>query len=367
MDPVLQEIIQLEKEYRHDELFSGLSSVNEAASKIDLINRMVALLDDSSMEDAARESISNLIIARAMSPECAATILCISYPEDQKKYVILSQLFKERSFEDYAVFQAVYFARKYAEADYNYHLYDKYKVINEKYRMLYKDLEPDLLRGRGAVYTVITGGYDDLRTPEYIDNAWDYYCFTDDPDKYSSSIWKIRLLENDCSYDNTRLQRYAKMHPFELLPDYDYTVYVDGKFAITGNLREYVSVFSRGKPMLCFPHPDRQKLEDEVMAIKIRQGKNADVRDEMDLQVGFYRDEGYSDSVPLVESACLIRRNHDENVNRVMEDWWQEVQTRSNRDQLSLGYVCWKNNFSFDISALDIYDNNYLKFYVHNK
>ena len=32
-----------------------------------------------------------------------------------------------------------------------------------------------------VVYTAITGNYDELITPEYINKDWDYICFTDNP------------------------------------------------------------------------------------------------------------------------------------------------------------------------------------------
>lgn len=32
---------------------------------------------------------------------------------------------------------------------------------------------------RSVVYTCLTGGYDSLKEHRYIDNDWDYVCFTD--------------------------------------------------------------------------------------------------------------------------------------------------------------------------------------------
>ncbi len=370
MNYSIHNISQLEKEYGHTELYSGVNGEKEVQSKLEMICKALALIstsDDKSLSDMAAKSIAELINAHAFSPECAAYVLFQNFPEDTDKYICLASLYKNRSMEDYAVFQAIYFTQKYEKANYELHIFDKYKVINSKYINRYGKTETGVFTGKGAVYTVITGGYDDLRDPAYVDTQWDYYCFTDDPENYRSNVWTLRKLDKMIKNDKVRSQRYAKTHPYELLPEYDYTIYVDGKFMITGDLREYISVFSRGSSMLCFPHPDRQKLEDEVEAIKIWQNKAPDVRNELDEQVEFYRQERYKDSVPMVESACLVRQNHDDKLNKVMEGWWNEIMTRSNRDQLSLGYICWKQGYQFDISALDIYDNRYLKYYVHNK
>ena len=45
-----------------------------------------------------------------------------------------------------------------------------------------------------VVYTAITGYYDGLITPEYINKDWDYICFTDNPD-LTSDFWQIRKME----------------------------------------------------------------------------------------------------------------------------------------------------------------------------
>lgn len=368
MDPIIREITELEIEYGHRELYSGIRE-EEVAGKIDVICKTLGLIGKCSsdaMQTAALESVLGLIDSRALSPECLAYLLFATYPDDIDKYAVLAPLYKNRSMEDYAVFQAVYFARQFAKTNYDLHVFDKYKIINEKYRSRYGKTEQKTFVGRCAVYTVITGRYDDLRDPAFINPKWDYYCFTDDPDGYRSEVWNIRKLDH-LENDPSRTQRYAKTHPFLLLQEYDYTIYIDGKFCITGDIGEYMSMFSRGSSMLCFPHPDRQVLEDEVEAIKIRQGKAIGTEDELDKQVAGYRQDGYRDDVPLVESACLIRSNHDNKLNAVMEDWWNEILTKTDRDQLSLGYVCWKNGYSFDISPLDIYDNEYMKFYPHSR
>ena len=119
--------------------------------------------------------------------------------------------------------------------------------------------------------------------------------------------------------------------------------------------------------MLCFPHPSRQKLEDEVEAIKsLRVNVSPGQWTEYDEQVAQYRGDGYTDSEPLVETGCLIRSNRNELLNKVMEDWWKEIITKTQRDQLSLGYVCWKNCYKFDISMLRVCNNMYMNYNDHN-
>lgn len=41
---------------------------------------------------------------------------------------------------------------------------------------------------RSVVYTCLTGGYDSLKEHRYIDNDWDYVCFTDNKELLASII-----------------------------------------------------------------------------------------------------------------------------------------------------------------------------------
>ena len=67
----------------------------------------------------------------------------------------------------------------------------------------------------------------------------------------------------------------------------------------------------------------------------------------------------------MVDTACLVRANRDPILRKVMEDWWKEVRDRTFRDQLSFGYICWKNKYEFDLCELYVYDNPYLKVKAH--
>ncbi len=233
MDYSILHISQLESEYGHRELYNGVDSEKEVRSKLEVFCRTLALIGkngDKSLADMASKSMAELINAHALSPECAAYILFQSFPEDREKYIFLASLYKNRSPEDYAVFQAIYFAQKYEKVNYELHVFDKYKVINGKYINRYGNTGTGVFTGKGAVYTVITGGYDDLRDPAYVDPQWGYYCFTDNPDNYRSDVWTLCKLDKMIKNDKVRSQRYAKTHPYELLPEYDYTIYVDGKF-----------------------------------------------------------------------------------------------------------------------------------------
>ena len=213
-----------------------------------------------------------------------------------------------------------------------------------------------VFHGKGVVYTVITGGYDVLREPEYVNDDYDYICFTDNTELHSN-IWEIRYIENPESLDNTRLARKHKILCHHLLPEYDYSIYVDGKIQIIGNWKEYIAKYSKGSAMLCFPHHMRQCVYDEAQICTALNLDNAEI---INQQVEGYRQEGYPANNGLLDTACLVRSHTDECLQRVMESWWKEVKEKSKRDQLSIGYACWKNKFHYDLSDLFIYQNEYV-------
>lgn len=371
MNSIVEEILSLEKEYGHTELYCGAADESEVLDKLGLLCSMMKYVGDDNDPDTieqAMEPIIKLITAHALSPECAAYILFLQYPDDDYKYAHFERLYKDRSGEDRLIFRAVFYKFKYDEAYNELHLFDRYIPINKQYITRYGSDKAEAFTGKGAVYTVITGGYDNVCDPVFIDPGFDYYCFTDDPDSLSSNVWNIRKLEHIVENDTVRTQRYAKMHPHLLLPEYDYTIYIDGNFTIKGDLKEYINLFSRGKSMLLFPHSSRSTLAEEVRAIKeLRLRIDPNIRNEYDEQIEQYMSEGYNDDEPLVENGCMVRSNRDEKLNAVMEDWWNELSTKTARDQLSIGYVCWKNHYKYDISALSIYYNDYIEYNSHMK
>lgn len=226
----------------------------------------------------------------------------------------------------------------------------------EKYSFYTKPLEL-AFQGKGVIYTVVTGGYDVLCDPEYIDREYDYVCFTDDSN-LTSDIWSIRYIENAEKLDQARLSRKYKILCHEFLGEYDYSIYVDGKVQIIGDLRKYVKAYSRGSAMLCFPHFVRECAYEEA---KVCAAIGKDAPDVIRKQMEGYVKEGYPVNNGLIDGACLVRKHNDGVLQKVMTCWWDEVKNKSRRDQLSIGYACWKNNFHYDLSDLYTYRNEFLR------
>lgn len=224
-----------------------------------------------------------------------------------------------------------------------------------------KEYKP--FQGKGVVYSAITGEYDNVKEPKYINPDFDYILFTDNPD-LKTRIWKVRLIDNPENLDNVRLSKRVKLLGHEYLAEYDYSVWVDGSMDIIGDVKEYIERYKRKEPMLNFNHHGSNCIYDEVKrCIKLRKDDGRI----MDEQIERYRVEGYPAHYGMTANGMIVRDIHNETVNRVMELWWEEIKNGSYRDQLSFNYVCWKENFMYDTCDLYICNNKYVRVCAHNK
>ena len=99
-----------------------------------------------------------------------------------------------------------------------------------------------------AVYTVLTGGYDSLQNPIYVDDDIDYYAFTDSDELIAQSndlAWNVIKLPSELDkYDNARKNRCLKInHDYALSltgKKYDYCIYVDSNCRIACDIKPLV-------------------------------------------------------------------------------------------------------------------------------
>lgn len=236
----------------------------------------------------------------------------------------------------------------------NEHDFDNSKFINRNV---------DFKNNKCVVYTAITGGYDNLIDPEYIDPNFDYICFTDDPN-LKSNVWEIRLMD----YEDTNIVRKARQYkilPHKYLADYDYSFWIDGGMKIVGDLRNYVNSYLKETSMLVIKHIRRNCIYEESKAC-IRMNK--DSAEIIVNQINRYDESNYPKENGLIESGFLFRKHNDKEVIKVMEDWFKELEENSVRDQLSFNYVAWKNKFHYDLSDILVLRNQYVVHSLkHNK
>ncbi len=242
-----------------------------------------------------------------------------------------------------------------------------YKNLNKKYSERFYESanrQKDLFKGKGVVFSAVIGQYDNIRSPEFINDNLDYILFTDS-DLIKSDVWNVVVVDNQENLDNTKLARKIKIvGGYEYLDNYDYTIWIDGKLQITGNITDYIENYSIDSPILCFNHYVSDDIYEEAESC-IMMGR--DDPDIIKAQINRYRIEGYPEHSGLVDSCMLVRDNKNDRLKKTMYDWWNEVKNGSKRDQLSFNYVCWKNQILYDSSPLVSFDNEYVKTFDHGQ
>ncbi len=201
-----------------------------------------------------------------------------------------------------------------------------------------------------AVYTGIFGGYDNIHLPEVSPPNIDYYFISDEkPEELGSYQWiPARSVIPGEITSPLKKNRYIKMHPHLLFPEYDYSVYVDGNIAIRKDVSSFIKKSKSG--ISAFRHPTRDCIFYESMTVvNYRLAAAEDVCRQMER----YLREGMPIHFGLLEMGVLAREHHNPVCIKIMEEWWREFNNGAQRDQLSFMYTVWKNKLtSDDIASL---------------
>lgn len=188
-----------------------------------------------------------------------------------------------------------------------------------------------------VVYTVQTGGYDRVQQPLVIDERFDYILFTDSDEEKEIGVWEVRKIPYS-NEDLTRLSRYPKMHPHELLCEYKASLYIDANIQIIGaNIYDrVVQCYEEGFEWAGIKHPFRDCIYDEAYFVY---GLDTEVK--ILEWCHKLRTENYPRHYGLFENN-IIFRSHNKNTQDVNLMWWNLYEEHTRRDQLTLYYILWK-------------------------
>lgn len=202
-----------------------------------------------------------------------------------------------------------------------------------------------MLEARRVVYTAIVGGKDRLRDPLYQLPDVDYICFSDDS-TLRSKVYDIRPLPWQEASPRLSARR-IKLLPHLLFPEHGQSLWIDGSICIRADITMLWEMALAEHKMAALRHPHRQCLYQEAETCA-RLGREKP--DRLANQAEAYRLAGMPSDAGLFETSILFRTHHAPVVVGAMEGWWQEVHERSERDQVSLPYVLWRQNL--DCEAL---------------
>ena len=240
-----------------------------------------------------------------------------------------------------------------------------HKEDENNYKKIKKSIE---LKPKIAVYTCITGNYDKIILEPFIkvDNI-DFYLFTDNLEQ-KSEYWNIEPIPKKINeeYNNVLKNRYLKMHPHELFENYDYSIYIDGNVQVMSDLTELVFSINKKVGIAMHKHQFRDCINDEIEVCKIKKKGNYN---EMKKQVEKYMKDGFPTKFGMLEATIIVTDLKSKVAKKILNDWWIEfISTDSLRDQISLQYIVWKNNFTIkDIAVLgnNLYRNPKFRVNIH--
>lgn len=205
-----------------------------------------------------------------------------------------------------------------------------------------------LRKATKVVYTCITNNYNKLMQPYCVDPDWDYVCFTDCEElvrQTSAGVWQIRrIIDNglDCS----RTNRWHKVNPHLLFPDYHESLYIDGNINIISPYI-YEKTRSARAPMLFARHFMRNCAYEEIEALLASPRISEENKKLITVQRDIYQASNFPQNYGLSENNVIYRKHHADVVKSVMAQWWKWLRDYSSRDQASLAYVLWKNEIPF--------------------
>lgn len=215
-----------------------------------------------------------------------------------------------------------------------------------------------------CVYTSLYGDRDVLPPILTSTDNIEYICFSDR--EHNSSDWKVIIVPREYDDDNLNAKRF-KILPHKYLRDYDASVFIDANTYCYGVIEELIYTYLFQHNFVMFAHPARDDIYKEVATI-IGHRRHRPL--EIIKQLETYHGLGLPHKTGMVEGSFIWRTHDNHMVNSFMEEWWSHILKYSKRDQISLGYLMWKNNFRPKILPINIGDsreNIYFKKFPHVK
>ena len=141
-------------------------------------------------------------------------------------------------------------------------------------------------------------------------------------------------------YRNTPVlaNRWCKMHPHVIFPQYRYSVYLDANTLIVSDFTALINRLG-AFPIAMFRHKNRGCVYDELEACII---KKKAPRKALEKQRELLKAHGVPRQYGLAEATVIVRRHMEKECIDVMENWWQSFLEGAGRDQISLIDTLWK-------------------------
>ncbi len=223
-------------------------------------------------------------------------------------------------------------------------------------------------KGKKVVYTCIVNNYDSLKNPVVRTEDTDYIVFSNNESVViDNKYWQYRpiseQLKKKCNYNPILINRYIKMHPHELFPDYDLALYVDGNIRVISNIQDCFGYINDKTGLAMHEHAKRSDIYEEAKAcIWLNKGNKKKIKN----LIKDYKHQNFPHDFGLYQASIIAIDLRNKNAQEVLDAWYKEFVKRGTlRDQLSLPYVLWQKGYNYiDIGCLGSNIHHNVKFRV---
>ena len=207
-----------------------------------------------------------------------------------------------------------------------------------------------MINAKVAVYTcIIPNNYTVLKPPIFVNPDRDevhYWAILDESLGGIDPWWEMIIKRDESLTPRQDLQQY-KMYSHRLLPEYDYTIWVDGNTRLKVDPLELVRLLkASGKNVLFGVHPWRTCSYEEG---KVCAGFASQDNEAIEKQLAKYKQQGLPENFGLAASTFFVRDNKEEFTNNFFDMWYKETMLLGNspRNQISFGYAAFKANLNY--------------------
>lgn len=219
------------------------------------------------------------------------------------------------------------------------------------------------MNNKCVVYTALFGDYDFLIDPIDDFEDCDFICFTNQRD-LKSNIWKI-IIVDDIELTNNLINRKYKMLPHKYLSKYQFSLYLDTNIYLKGNPNLLIKKYLKHSDLIMPRHIWRTCVYEEAFQC-IKVGKSSYLKTSK--QMKKYKKCGFPRNYGLSENNIILRRHNDPLLIKLMEEWWEEINKETQRDQLSFAFLLWKNSRAFTyMDESSRVSNGYFEWFCHKQ
>jgi len=224
-----------------------------------------------------------------------------------------------------------------------------------------------------VVYTTLMRRKDGLSDPVEVDPAADYICYTDEPERLNTKVYKLVKMKKiedrkEALYD----QKKHKMcpHIFAELHRYPFSVFHDANMQVKGTLIPLLKELKNARiGFFSNSLSNTIKEEAEIFYNMIDGGDPniLDTKDKIKEQIDIYQKLGYPDDRGIMTSGVILRNQlkATPTMKKFNELWWRETNKWNLADQISLNYSLWESGISFKDFGHTVWGEIYRQFFIY--